>query len=312
MTPLITISFELSLKNKLGFFILLSSYISTAIYLIFFSLSDLILSLAIIVYFWLISQIAFNIGKYNFATVSLVVFQEILMSLLYYTIVNENLVNALYSLYFYGTDIPSFSLSLTQIVVPAVLEVVNSFMFFLMIFPEIAYLSYKFRNYDVLLISLIVFAGPNIASEMTHSILPLPYDPIREASVLELVISLVLTIYFSYRYIKGKISLPHYILFILASFLLSISELYYSITINEIPYAVVTLVIVGLLFYYLPRKEIQSVNRIKYFALLPAFSQIFFGTSIVYFYGLFPALYALSIIPFIVSFLPIFFYSHKS
>ncbi|BFH73947.1 hypothetical protein SJAV_18910 [Sulfurisphaera javensis] len=307
MTITVTISFEFALKNKLGYLFLLMSYITTVVFLVLVSPSDLILTLLISVYFWLIMQLSYNLGKYKFAIVSSLIFQEIVMSLLYYAIVRNNLTNALYSLYFYGTDIPSFSLSISQIVVPAILEVVNSFMFFLMIFPEIAYLSYKFKNRDILLLSLLIFAGPNIASEMTHSILPLSHDPINEASVLELLLSLFLSVYFSYRYIKGKISLFYYLLFGLITLSLSVTEFYYSLTINEIPYALITLVSLSILFYYVDRKS-ENIKVIPHFTLIPSIAELFFGASVAYFYNLIPATYALSFSSFIISLIPTIYY----
>lgn len=309
MTIIVTISYEFSLKNKIGYFILLVSYITTAIFLILLSPQDLVISSLISVYFWLIMQLGYNLGKYKFAIVSSVVFQEILMSLLYYEIVRGDLTNALYSLYFYGTDIPSFSLQIPQIIVPAVLEVVNSFMFFLMIFPEIAYLSYKYRNKYVLFLSFLVFAGPNIASEMTHSILPLSHDPINEASLLELFISVCLSIYFSINYIRGKLNFFYFLLFSLLTIAISVTEFYYSLTLNEIPYAVITLLGIALLFYYVDKKDnVNDKKILPYLCFLPSIAEIFYGASVSYFYNLVSMTYALSSSSFIISLLPILYY----
>ncbi|WP_029368522.1 hypothetical protein [Saccharolobus islandicus] len=314
MTLLVTMSYEFALKNKLGYFFLLISYISTAVYFVLFSLSDSMLSLIIVVYFWLIMQISYNLGKYKFAIVSSLIIQEILMSLLYYAIVRGSLIKALYSLYFYATDIPSFSLSISQIIIPAILEVVNSFMFFLMVFPEIAYLSFKYRNIYSLLLSSLIFAGPNIASEMTHSILPLPYDPIKESSILELLLSVIFTIYFSYKYMSGRINTFYYLLFVISSLSLSSTEFYYSLTINQVPYAIATLLMISMVFYYVDMsgKEV-NVRIIPYLSLLPSISELFFGASVAYFYNVISAVMVLSITPFFASLFPIFYYySHKS
>lgn len=308
MTVLISELFYFSLKNiKHSFEFLEVAYFMTSAYFILMS-GSIELALFICVYLWLVPRFLYVFGRTNLASILSVLFHEIIMSLTYYSIVKGGLINALYSLYFYGTDIPSFSLPIYQVVPIGIIETINSFMFFLMILPEIVFVCIKFRRYDILLVSLLSLSGPNIASEMTHSILPISHDPIKESSLLALFFSLFLQFYFGYSYIKGRINEKLYITFILSNFILSISSLYYALSVNEIPYALSTLagITVSLLFV---NKNNNNNNR-KFYSFLPIISpisELAWGSSVAIFYNYYNAIYALAISSFVISLLPMLY-----
>ncbi|BCU68818.1 hypothetical protein [Stygiolobus caldivivus] len=309
MTVLISYLLYLSLikREEKAYLFLEVSFIMTGIFLIFISNSVLV-SLLITVYLWLIPRLLHSSGKIALASITSTISHEIIMSLIYYAIVRGGLLNALYSLYFYATDIPSFSLSLYSIIVPSVLEIVNSFMFFLMILPEIIFVCAKTRNYYALGISLLALSGPNIASEMTHSILPLQEDPIKQASLLALLISVVLQLTFSVQYIKNKIDTYYFSSFLIASSLLSISELYYSITLNEVPYAITTLVglFVSLLLIAKPvQVNVRTVGLPL--VLASALPNLFWGASVALFYNLYQFVFPFSVLPFVLGMSPFFY-----
>ena len=308
MTVLVSYLLYLSLvrKEERAYLFLELSFIMTAVFFVLMSHS-LIISLLIAVYLWLIPRLIHSFGKLSIASITSTLSHEILMSLLYYTIVRGNLLSALYSLYFYATDIPSFSLSIYQIIIPSILEIVNSFMFFLMIFPEIAYVCVKSRNYYALAISLLALSGPNIASEMTHSILPLQEDPIKQASILVLLLSLSLQLLFTFEYARGRISNRYFLTFLLVSTILSLSDLYYSLTINEVPYAIATLISL-FISLYIASKPIQRGGNVNSFLLLAsAFPNLFWGASVAEFFNLYQLLPLFSLIPFTLGVFPFFY-----
>ncbi|TRM73111.1 hypothetical protein DJ532_15615, partial [Sulfolobus sp. A20-N-F8] len=68
------------------------------------------------------------------------------MSLLYYVIL-RGFNNALVTLFVYGTDIPAISINSLSQIFMSLAELANSFMFFLMIFPEIVYFSLRSKDY---------------------------------------------------------------------------------------------------------------------------------------------------------------------
>ncbi|WP_287688903.1 hypothetical protein [Metallosphaera javensis (ex Sakai et al. 2022)] len=217
---------------------------------------------------------------------------ELLMSLLYYVLL-RGLGNAIVTLKVYGTDIPSVSFTPMDVVY-AVLELANSFMFFLMIFPEILYFSIRNKDYFPLIVSSLGLGGPNIASEMTHSILPLPYDPVREASIFVASLSLILSAYISREFIIGKMK-SRYILFLVSNFILSISGIFYSVTINEIPYGLATLITLFLAFQ---RPTIHVSNR--KLVLLSCIPQYLWGMSIAFWFNLTNLTYVMGIAMFLL------------
>jgi len=142
-------------------------------------------------------------------------------------------------------------------VLEALAELANSFMFFLMILPEILYFCVRNRDTFPLILGSLALGGPNIASEMTHSILPLPYDPVKEASIFVSLLSLVSSVYVSNSFMRGKLRGGEFLTFIISNLMLSVCGEYYAVTINEIPYALATLITLGLSFVR-PKVELRD------------------------------------------------------
>lgn len=281
MTLALSWAFDESIRgNNLGSITMVISYISTSVYLIVFSLNNLGIVLSIVVILIVIPITLRNLGFNRSYNVLLLLINEIIMSLVYYVIL-RGFNNAVLALSFYGTDIPVSSLSPVNVIL-ALIELSNSFMFFLMILPEVLYFSIRHKHYYPLLLSILALSGPNIASEMTHSILPLPYDPIKEASVLITLLSIILSVYFSYNVVKGRMNLNSYLIFIVANIILSLSSLYYSISLNEIPYGIATLITI-----YIALSDIKFNLRIPTTIwLLLAIPQALWGLSIALWYNL--------------------------
>jgi hypothetical protein len=281
MTLALSWAFDESIRgNNLGSITMIISYISTSVYLIFFSLNSIGIVLPIVVIFIVIPITLRNLGLNISYNISLLLVNEIIMSLVYYVIL-RGFNNAILALSFYGTDIPVSFLSPVNVVL-ALIELSNSFMFLLMILPEILYFSIRRKYYYPLMLSILALSGPNIASEMTHSILPLPYDPIKESSILITLLSLILSVYFSYKVIKGRMNLNNYLIFIMVDIILSLSSLYYSISLNEIPYGIATLITI-----YIALSDIKLSLRIPttIWPLL-AIPQALWGLSIALWYNL--------------------------
>jgi hypothetical protein len=281
MTLALSWAFDESIRgNNLGSIAMIISYISTSVYLIFFSLNNIGIVLPIVVIFIVIPITLRNLGLNISYNISLLLVNEIIMSLVYYVIL-RGFNNAILALSFYGTDIPVSFLSPVNVVL-ALIELSNSFMFLLMILPEILYFSIRRKYYYPLMLSILALSGPNIASEMTHSILPLPYDPIKESSILITLLSLILSVYFSYKVVKGRMNLNNYLIFIMADIILSLSSLYYSISLNEIPYGIATLITI-----YIALSDIKLSLRIPttIWPLL-AIPQALWGLSIALWYNL--------------------------
>ncbi|WP_216604259.1 hypothetical protein, partial [Acidianus sp. RZ1] len=219
----------------------------------------------------------------NISLISLLIINEIIMSFTYYEIL-RGFSNAVISLDFYATDVPTVTVTPIGIII-SLMELPNSFMFLLMIYPEIAYLCIKKKDPYPIMLSSLSLAGANIASQMTHSILPLPYDPIKEANVFASIISLIFSIYFTLNFLKNKIDIGKYISFLIVDLFLSIGSVYYALTLNEIPYGIAT--ICGIVLGIAPLK----FNVIRNFKIAYLFSwipQLLWGFSIAlwYFYGL--------------------------
>jgi len=140
-------------------------------------------------------------------------------------------------------------------------------------------------------LSSLALGGPNIASEMTHSILPLPYDPIKEASILATILSLFFSIYLSFKFFKRELSLDKYIIFIIVDLSLSLSSVYYSLTINEIPYGIITLISIYLSLSGL-KINIRHFPNIQLSLMIP---QLLWGFSIAVWYNLIQFEYILGI-----------------
>ncbi|MCH1771933.1 MULTISPECIES: hypothetical protein [Metallosphaera] len=279
MTVILSISFERAYHSGgLYFWILVLSSISTATFLVIFSLS--LVSVAISIILVVIPVSLYNVGMRSQVTsVVALLTSELLMSLLYYVLL-RGLGNAIVTLKVYGTDIPSISFTPVDVIY-AVIELANSFMFFLMIFPEIIYFSIKNKDYFPLIVSSLALGGPNIASEMTHSILPLPYDPIREASVFIALLSLSLSIYISRGFIIGKVTESRYMIFLASNFILSLAEIFYSTALNEIPYGMATLVTLFMSFQN-PRINISNRKLV----VLSCVPQYLWGMAIAYWFNL--------------------------
>jgi len=281
MTLALSWAFDESIRgNNLGSITMIISYISTSVYLIFFSLNNIGIVLPIVVIFIVIPITLRNLGLNISYNISLLLVNEIIMSLVYYVIL-RGFNNAILALSFYGTDIPVSFLTPVNVVL-ALIELSNSFMFLLMILPEILYFSIRRKYYYPLMLSILALSGPNIASEMTHSILPLPYDPIKESSILITLLSLILSVYFSYKVVKGRMNLNNYLIFIMVDIILSLSSLYYSISLNEIPYGIATLITI-----YIALSDIKLSLRIPttIWPLL-AIPQALWGLSIALWYNL--------------------------
>lgn len=281
MTLALSWAFDESIRgNNLGSIAMIISYISTSVYLIFFSLNNIGIVLPIVVIFIVIPITLRNLGLNISYNISLLLVNEIIMSLVYYVIL-RGFNNAILALSFYGTDIPVSFLTPVNVVL-ALIELSNSFMFLLMILPEILYFSIRRKYYYPLMLSILALSGPNIASEMTHSILPLPYDPIKESSILITLLSLILSVYFSYKVVKGRMNLNNYLIFIMVDIILSLSSLYYSISLNEIPYGIATLITI-----YIALSDIKLSLRIPttIWPLL-AIPQALWGLSIALWYNL--------------------------
>lgn len=309
MTVLISYLLYLSLIKNMdkAFLFLEVSFIMTALFFVLISGSPL-LSLAISIYLWLIPRLLHSFGKLSLASISSTISHEVVMSLIYYAIIKGGLINSLYSLYFYATDIPSLSLSLYQIIVPSVLEIVNSFMFFLMILPEIVFVGLKTRNYYALSIAILSLCGPNIASEMTHSILPLQEDPIKQASVLALLLSVSLQVVFAVQYVKGRINNLYFLSFFTVSLLLSLGDLYYAVTINEVPYAVATIVglFVSMWLFVKPFKGGKRSVKPS-IVVVSAIPNLFWGASVPLFFNTYQLVLPLSIFPLVLGTFPFFY-----
>ncbi|TRM85171.1 hypothetical protein DJ522_01870, partial [Sulfolobus sp. F3] len=248
MTILLSITLERGMRNnedKYAFLSMILVYIQTVAFLIAFSLDSLVIALSISIILFIIPITLRNLGFWRTSLIIFLLSNEIIMSLLYYVIL-RGFNNALVTLFVYGTDIPAISINSLSQIFMSLAELANSFMFFLMIFPEIVYFSLRSKDYYPILLSSIALSGPNIASEMTHSILPLPYDPVREASILVTLISFSLSIYVTYLVIRGKMSVNKFVTFVILNLALSTSSLYYSISINEIPYGLLTLIAIYL------------------------------------------------------------------
>jgi len=309
MTVLISYLLYLSLIKNMdrAHLFLEVSFIMTALFFILISGSPLV-SLLISVYLWLIPRLLHSFGKLSLSAISSTISHEVVMSLIYYAIVRGGLINSIYSLYFYATDIPSFSLSLYQIIVPSVLEIVNSFMFFLMILPEIVFVGLKTRNYYALSISILALSGPNIASEMTHSILPLQEDPIKQASLLALILSVSLQLIFAVRYVKGKVNTLYFLSFLTVSWLLSLADFYYSVTLNEVPYAVTTIIglSISMWLFVKPFKgEKKMMNR--GLVVISALPNLFWGASVSFFFNAYQLVLPLSILSLALGTFPFFY-----
>ncbi len=288
MTILLSIMLEKGIRNndKYAFPLLILVYAQTVAFLIAFSLNNLVTTLSISIILFIIPITLRNLG---FLRASLIIFllsTEIIMSLLYYVIL-RGFNNALVALFVYGTDIPAIAItSISQIFI-SLIELANSFMFFLMIFPEIVYFSLRSKDYYPLILSSIALSGPNIASEMTHSILPLPYDPVKEASILVTLISFSFSVYIIYQTIRGKLSVNKFITFISLNLALSASSLYYSININEIPYGLFTLIAIYLSLSVTQTKSVFINTKLLYVGeAILAISQFIWGASIALWYNL--------------------------
>jgi len=294
MTIIIAYFLELSLRGvKFAFIPLEITFVMTLVFFIIITLNFIIISLLISIWFFVIPRVFYSLGFVKISSVISVIFHEIIMSLIYYVIIRQSLGYAIQSLYFYGTDIPSFGLPLQNLIIPAVLETVNSFMFFLMFYPEVVYVLLRRRDYYSLYLSVLIFLEPNIASEMTHAILPLPYDPIPQFSLLAFIVSFTLIVYSSFALIKGKLNFNKFIIFTIINLIQSISAYYYALTINEIPYAITTLISIVILLTGL-RKINQGRRVFQLFSIIP---QYFWGASIAYWFHALNILYALTIIP---------------
>jgi len=291
MTILLSIALELGIKgNNFAFIVMILTYVNTAIFLVLFSGTYALIAISISIILIIIPIVIKNLG---FDTSSYIVFlisNELIMSLLYYVIL-RGFGNSIIALNFYGTDIPTVTVNSPFQIIYALIELSNSFMFFLMIFPEIIYFSYRTKNPYSLFLSSLALGGPNIASEMTHSILPLPYDPIKEASILATILSLFFSIYLSFKFFKRELSLDKYIIFIIVDFSLSLSSVYYSLTLNEIPYGIITLVSIYLSLSGL-KINIKHFPNIQLSLMIP---QLLWGFSIAVWYNLIQFEYILGI-----------------
>ncbi|ARM75342.1 hypothetical protein [Acidianus manzaensis] len=289
MTPLLAWSIEqgLNKNNQLAFLIMIITFVNTMIFLILFSLNNYIILISTCILLLVIPITIRNLGFYKPSLITLLIFNEIIMSLLYYVIL-RGFSNSITALDFYGTDIPTTLISSPIQVFYALIELSNSFMFFLMIIPEIIYFSFKTKNSYPILLAILGLAGPNIASEMTHSILSLPYDPISQASILVSILSFSLTIYLFYKLLRNQITIGHFLTFIIFDILLSCSSLYYSITINEIPYGIATLLAIAFSFLNIDIKNKIDIRGKTYYILslfpLSLIPQVLWGISISEFY----------------------------
>jgi len=293
MTVLLSIAVERGIRKDdyLSFIVMVLVYFQTLAFLLVFSTGYYLVSIAIAVILFVVPIGLRNLGLSKASYVAFLLSNELLMSLLYYVIL-RGLGNALEALYFYGTDLPTFSLSPLQVLVDIV-ELANSFMFFLMIIPEVLYFSYKTKNYFPAILSALALSGPNVASEMTHSILPLPYDPVKEASILVAVLSFGLAIYLTYNTLKGK-RVSDLLAFSAFDVTLSACCLYYSLSINEVLYGLVTLLAIFFSFYNLDLK-LKLKKRLLYFSeSLLVISQMLWGASIALFYNQVALVYLIS------------------
>jgi hypothetical protein len=294
MTVLLSIAVERGIRKEdyLSFIVMVLVYLQTLVFLLVFSTGYYLVSIAIAVILFVVPIGLRNLGLSKASYVAFLLSNELLMSLLYYVML-RGLGNAVEALYFYGTDLPTFSFSPLQVLVDLV-ELANSFMFFLMIIPEVLYFSYKTKNYFPAILSALALSGPNVASEMTHSILPLPYDPVKEASILVAVLSFGLAIYLTYTTLKGKRDFYDLLAFSAFDVALGACCLYYSLSINEVPYGLVTLLAIFFSFYDLDLK-LKLKKRLLYVSeSLLVISQMLWGASIALFYNQVALVYLIS------------------
>jgi len=273
MTVVMSWAFERAFHGVgVAFWILILSSMTTLTFLFLFSYSPdvLLFSIAILS----IPVTLWNLGKWRLGSVAGLLASEILMSLLYYVML-RGLGNAVIALDFYGTDIPSTYVNSPFQVLEALAELANSFMFFLMILPEILYFCVRNRDTFPLILGSLALGGPNIASEMTHSILPLPYDPVKEASIFVSLLSLVSSVYVSNSFMRGKLRGGEFLTFIISNLMLSVCGEYYAVTINEIPYALATLITLGLSFVR-PKVELRDWRT----SLILSVPQYLWGLSV--------------------------------
>ncbi len=293
MTILLSIALDLGInkRNRLGFIIMILVYLGTMEYLVLFSNNYFEMTLSISIILLVIPIVMRNFGLERSSNIVFLISNEIIMSLLYYVIL-RGFGNSITALDFYGTDIPTIYVNSAFQVIEALIELSNSFMFFLMIFPEIVYFSYRSKNMYPIILSSLALGGPNIASEMTHSILPLPYDPIKEASILVSILSLFFSIYLTIQFFKRKISLDKYLIFIIIDLALSLSSIYYSLTLNEIPYGIITLISIYLSLSDIKIHIIHFPN-VQFSLMLP---QLLWGFSIAIWYDIFQFEYLIGIL----------------
>lgn len=249
---------------------MIASYISSAIYLLLFSGEKYYtIAASIIIVLFVIPIALNNLGFHKISLISFLISNELLMSLLFYVIL-RGFYDGIMSLNFYATNIPTVAFSSPPIQITiAIIELSNSFMFLVMMFPEIAYFSYKIRDSYPLILGVLALLGPNTFSEMTHAILPLRYDPFREASILSTILSISFTIFLTYNLLKGKIGINKYLIFIGINIFLSLSSLYYAITVNKILYGLATLIAVALCFIKFNKLNVNLTSPLYFSALLP-------------------------------------------
>jgi hypothetical protein len=154
-------------------------------------------------------------------------------------------------------------------------------MFFLMIYPEILYITLKTRQLFSLALSSLALIGPNVASDMTHAILPIPYEPFRESSILVGIYSVFISIYYYNKYILNKLSSFKFYILLIFNLLLSISSYIYSIYTNKILYGFITYLV--LIFSILICYYNLNLNKIRYIEFFITLPQLFWGLSIAYF-----------------------------
>jgi len=278
-------SIEISLlhNRRLGFIFLLISYIMTSIYFIVYTLNYIYLSLTIIVYLILIPLIFFNLNKLKLASLLLLISNEILMSILYFVILyNGNLPLVFSTLYRYSTNLQSYNVGFLELSLISILEIPNSFMFFLMVYPEIVYISIRTKNLNSLILPSLALLGPNVNSNMTHAILPIPYDPYREASIFIGIYSLLSSIYYGVRFRSNKITPIQFYTFLTLNTLLSISSYIYSLYLNKVLYGLITYITLILSLINLD----YNLNKIKFIEFLLFLPQIFWSLSITLFFNI--------------------------
>lgn len=292
MTILLSFSLDLGINkgNSLGFLLMLASYFNTMIFLLLFSGSSIITVASVLVILLVVPITLRNLGFNKSSMVALLMVNEIIMSLLYFVML-RGFPESVVALDFYGTDVPSIAVTSFIQIIEALVELSNSFMFFLMVFPEVAYFAYRRKELFPVLLSSVALCGPNVASEMTHSILPLPYDPIKEASVVACAVALCSSVYLTYKLSRGKLSGDKFLVFLLVNLFLSLSSLYYSITLNALPYGLFTMAAV-----FLSMMDFRfSFKAFKWMDMYPAIPQLLWGMSVAIWYGVFTLEYAVGI-----------------